>query len=129
MKTLLIVLLACVIWGSIACTTDAPAAASDARDQQIKALQQRLSQLENQPKEHHYELRVDGLRTFRFDPTTGDTCIQLTTNTDWKKPETVRQGCQYQDFLANSANEPGRGYMKAECWFVGVKSACQTLPQ
>jgi len=51
------------------------------------------------PKEHHYQLVKEGFRTFRFDPGTGDTCIQLTTPDDWKKPETKRQQCEYLDAL------------------------------
>ncbi len=62
--------------------------------------------------EHHYELRQIGARTFRFDPATGDTCIQFTSQQDWKKIETKRQGCEYADAIATidlssptSANE------------------------
>ncbi len=97
--------------------------AADPRDQEIKELKARIDQLEAKPKEHHYELRNDGLRTFRFDPETGDTCIQLTTKDDWKRTETIRQGCPYNDFLANHQNDP-KAYDKAECWYVNSKSAC-----
>jgi hypothetical protein len=72
------------------------ASAPDPRDQQIKELSAKVAALESQkpkPIEHHYQLRENGLRTFRFDPDTGETCIQLTSKEDWKRPDTIRQGC------------------------------------
>jgi hypothetical protein len=74
--------------------------------------------------EHHYELRNEGFRTFRFDSATGDTCISLTSTADWKRPETIREGCQYQDYLRDN---PGpTAYWTAECDFVGK---CPPPPQ
>ena len=35
----------------------------------------------------------EGLRTWRLDTATGANCILLTTDSDWKKPDTVAQGC------------------------------------
>lgn len=103
------------------------AATPDARDQQIKELSEKVATLEAKPKaEHHYELRNDGLRTFRFDPETGETCIQLTTKQDWKRPETIRQGCQYQDWV-NASGATGRDTLSAECLLVNVKTACDQL--
>jgi hypothetical protein len=67
--------------------------------------------------EHHYELRNEGFRTFRFDSSTGDTCIKLTSDADWKRPETIREGCQYQDYLRD--NPSPTAYSTAECAFVG----------
>jgi hypothetical protein len=101
----------------------AEAIASDPRDEQIKELNARIAQLEARPTNHHYELRVDGLRTFRFDPATGSTCIQLTTKADWKRPETIRQGCQYQDW-AFGEGATSRDYFNAECQLVGDRKAC-----
>jgi hypothetical protein len=31
--------------------------------------------------------------TWRLDTTTGEDCILLTSEADWKKPETAAQGC------------------------------------
>jgi len=81
--------------------------------------------------EHHYELRSEGLRTFRFDPATGETCIKLTTKVDWKKEETKRQGCEYVDWInAIPPQQPGESqeayYQRiaverqmADCAFLG----------
>ena len=52
---------------------------------------------EKAASEHHYELRNEGFRTFRFDPATGDTCIQLTNPADWKRKETKAQSCDCSD--------------------------------
>jgi len=34
-----------------------------------------------------------GFRTWRLDTSTGNNCILLTTEWDWKKPDTSAQGC------------------------------------
>ena len=61
----------------------------------------------------HYELRTIGFRTFRFDPETGKTCIALTTTADAKNPDTIRQGCPYQDYL-----DKGYSLAQTECQFL-----------
>ena len=81
-----------------------------------------------QRPEHHYELRNEGFRTFRFDPSTGETCIKLTSPADWKKPETMRQGCEYQDYVnSNPYSDELKTLNFTECYFVGVKSSCNAL--
>lgn len=47
-----------------------------------------MKQKEKVNVDHHYELRSEGLRTFRFDPPTGEICIQLTSEADWKRKAT-----------------------------------------
>jgi hypothetical protein len=68
-----------------------------ALEAQVKQLKAEVVQLNEKPPEHHYELRNEGFRTFRFDPSTGDTCIQLTSPTDWKRKETKAQSCDCTD--------------------------------
>lgn len=63
---------------------------------QLKADVAELKQKQATP-EHHYELRNQGFRTFRFDPATGETCIQLTTPEDWKRKDTKVQSCDCVD--------------------------------
>jgi hypothetical protein len=66
----------------------------------VKQLKTEVAELKQKPKaapEHHYELRKDGFRTFRFDPSTGDLCILLTTDADWKRKETKVQSCDCAD--------------------------------
>jgi hypothetical protein len=90
-------------------------------------LEQTKSSLEacKQKPEHHYELRSEGFRTFRFDPSTGETCIKLSSAADWKKPDTIRQGCEYVDYInANPYSDEGKTVNFAECYFVGAKAAC-----
>jgi hypothetical protein len=96
--------------------------AEKAQDEKIQELTKRIEALEQKPVEHHYELRNEGMRTFRFDPSTGNSCISLTSKADWKNPDTIRQGCQYQYFVDTPAR-PGEDIMTrtnvAECLFVG----------
>src|SRR5208337_1859895 len=73
--------------------------AEKAQDEKIQELTKRVSALEQKPVQHHYELRSEGLRTWRFDPGTGDSCIKLTSKADWKEADTIRQGCEYQDYV------------------------------
>jgi hypothetical protein len=78
----------------------------------LEVAEAKLKTCEQQPK-HHYELRNEGFRTFRFDSNSGETCIKLTSQADWKSPDTVRQGCEYQDYLTS-----GGSYVQAECLFL-----------
>jgi hypothetical protein len=71
---------------------DAKMQTLEADVKQLKADVAELKQKQAKP-EHHYELRSEGFRTFRFDPNTGDTCIQLTTPDDWKSKETKSHSC------------------------------------
>ena len=80
--------------------------------QQLEKTESKLTTCEQQPK-HHYELRNEGLRTWRFDSATGETCVQLTSDADWKKPEIMRESCAYQDYLSNGGN-----FAAAECIYL-----------
>lgn len=96
--------------------------AEKSQDEEIQELKKRVAALEQKPVQHHYELRTEGSRSFRFDPETGDSCIKLASKPDWKNPDTIRQGCQYQDFM-NSPLRPNEEYSTrlnaAECIYVG----------
>ena len=85
--------------------------------QEIPQLKTQIAELEKKP-EHQYELRNVALRTWRFDPATGDSCIQLTTEADWKKAETIRQSCEYQDIRDGSL---------IRCLMVKNRPACNQL--
>jgi len=43
-----------------------------------------------------YQIHQNGFRTWRLDTTTGQDCILLTSEADWKKPETAAEGCATQ---------------------------------
>jgi hypothetical protein len=93
-----------------------------AQEQAIQELTRRVAALEQKPMQHHYELRNEGARSFRFDPDTGESCISLASPSDWKKPETIRQGCQYQDFMGTPLQAGETFAMRhnvAECLIVG----------
>ncbi len=66
---------------------------------QLKAEMVELKQKEKAVPEHHYELRSRGSRTFRFDSATGETCIQLASEVDWRRKETKSQSCDCIDAL------------------------------
>jgi hypothetical protein len=40
-----------------------------------------------------YQIHREGFRTWRLDTATGSICLLLTSDDDWKKPETSAQGC------------------------------------
>lgn len=100
---------------------------ADTREGEIADLKAKVAALEAKPKvEHHYEFRDQGYRTWRFDPATGTSCIQLTTNADWKKPGTIRQSCQYRDWV-DADGATMKDSLAAECQLVNNKKACDQL--
>ena len=73
----------------------------------MQQLKKEIAEPKQKPSlDHHYELRNAGLRTWRFDSATGDTCIQLTSEADWKRKETKEQSWQCADFTAHYNNLP-----------------------
>jgi len=92
--------------------------------QEIQQLKTKVAELEKKP-EHHYELRTLGFRTWRFDPATGDSCIQFSTPTEWKDSKTIRQGCEYQDMVSDTSQP--KAWYQAECLLVNNKTACDEL--
>jgi hypothetical protein len=69
-------------------------------ESEVKQLKDKVAELEQKQAatpEHRYELRSEGFRTFRFDPSTCETCIQLTSDADWKRKETKAQSCDCAD--------------------------------
>lgn len=77
----------------------------DKVSQENVALKKQLAQKEDEIKQlphHHYSLHREGLRTFRFDADTGKTCIQLTTQQDWKNADTKSESCDCQDLLSET---------------------------
>ena len=110
---------------------DARIRSLEAEVKQLKAEIVELKQKQAAAPEHHYELRSEGFRTFRFDPATGDTCIQLTSAADWKRKETKSQSCactdasdQYMKMLRGTNVEQ----KSAQDYFnFYVKSTCGTI--
>lgn len=98
----------------------------------VKQLKDKVAELEKQKAtpEHHYELRNEGFRTFRFDPATGDTCIQLTSTADWKRKETKTQSCECRDiteiYLAMPRVTDQQQKGAEDYYNFMVKSACGT---
>jgi hypothetical protein len=89
---------------------------------QIRALEARVAALEKAKPQHQYQLINQGPRTFRFDSATGESCIQLASTADWKRPETIRKGCPYQDMVRppEGATEQDKVslYNMAECFYL-----------
>lgn len=109
----------------------------DKQNQRITSLESDVKQLKgevtelkrkNSQPEHHYELRNEGFRTFRFDPATGDTCIKLTTPDDWKRKATKTQSCDCvddtQDWAAMPKGTDDERAAAQSFYGVWVKSAC-----
>lgn len=55
-----------------------------------------------------YQLHREGYRTWRLDTATGHNCLLLTTDDDWKKPETTAESCAVED--ENEAQQRHRLY-------------------
>jgi len=45
---------------------------------------------------NRYQMRNEGIRTWRFDTATGKVCLLLTTDWDWKKPDVESSNCIYE---------------------------------
>lgn len=57
---------------------------------------------------HKYQLVPSGMRTWRFDTVTGDSCIQLTSEADWKSRKTKEQSCACTDLVNDPNANPTR---------------------
>ena len=79
-------------------------------ESEVKQLKDKVAELERKQAatpEHHYELRNEGFRTWRFDSATGETCIQLTSEADWKRKETKAESCDCADKSQHYTEMPG----------------------
>jgi hypothetical protein len=102
-------------------------------ESEVKQLKDKVAKLEQKQAarpEHNYELRKEGSRTFRFDPATGDMCIQLTSPADWKIKETRSKGCDCTDAFKHwegMSLETDQLRQSAQNYYDhAVKSACGT---
>jgi hypothetical protein len=111
MKALL-VLLPCLLCG---CVTQAK---YDESKKQIESLNKQLKETTDTLMEanskwaecraHKYQLVPSGMRTWRFDTVTGDSCIQLTSEADWKSRKTKGQSCACTDLVNDPNANPVR---------------------
>jgi hypothetical protein len=51
---------------------------------------------------HKYQMFQSGFRTWRLDTATGDSCIALTTEGDWKLKKTKEQSCSCTDLFIDN---------------------------
>jgi len=119
-----------VVLGESGCDQQKQDVRISALEGDVKQLKADVDELkEKQKSEHHYELRNEGLRTWRFDPATGDLCIQLTSEADWKRKDTKSQSCLCVDERRNwiempkgtdAQNQSAQSYydyaVKPACW-------------
>jgi len=98
-RALFLSLFSLAVLGSFGCgSAQKQAERIDSLETDLKQLKWDVAALKQKDKpEHNYELRKDGFRTWRFDPSTGETCIQLTSEADWKRKETQSQSCDCRD--------------------------------
>ena len=67
---------------------------------------------------YRYSSFVSGSRTWRMDLVTGKTCIMLTSDADWKKPDTKTSSCSCEDFFRDnhdSLNDEKQSLRKLSC--------------
>lgn len=56
-------------------------------------LAQLKKEAENGRSVGRYQTFTRGIRTWRLDTATGSSCLLLTSEEDWKKPDTAASGC------------------------------------
>ena len=68
--------------------------AADAEVQKLRNENAQLTaQLASAKSVGRYQIHQNGFRTWRLDTTTGEDCILLASDADWKKPDTIAQSC------------------------------------
>ena len=75
---------------------------SDALQKKLDETSKELTQAKQQVGEyqsHRYQMFREGYRTWRLDTVRGSSCIMLTVQNDWNKPETNRQSCACEDLF------------------------------
>ena len=111
---------------------------SQKQDEKIRSLEADVKQLKSEVvelkqkqkavPEHHYELRSQGFRTWRFDPATGETCLQLTSAADWKLKQTQSSSCDCSDanqYYSHMPTDTEQQQKTAENYYnLLVKPAC-----
>ncbi len=60
---------------------------------QLEGVQRQL----NEGRNHKFSTFSQGPRTWRFDPTTGETCLLLNIEADWKRKATKAESCDCKD--------------------------------
>jgi hypothetical protein len=86
----------------------------------IAALQKDLAAAQKEVadlKAHQYQFMLVGYRTWRFDTVTGGSCIQLTSESDWKRKETKRQSCDCTDLFTDAEHPPDKALTQMYCGF------------
>jgi hypothetical protein len=63
---------------------------------------------------HKYQMFQSGSRTWRLDTATGDACITLTIDADWKLKKTKEQSCSCTDLFIDNLT-PNEAVRKIYC--------------
>ena len=76
----------------------------------------------NETSAQKFSTYQNGGRTWRFNSTTGETCILLTSDLDWKNKKTKSQSCACQDSWSDylGATKETRGFFQES-----MKEACE----
>jgi hypothetical protein len=109
-------------------------------DQQLKAVRTQLDakskELEDaktqidELSQHKFSVYQNGGRTWRFDASTGRTCLMLASETDWKRKGTKDQSCNCMDTMQlamqayGTASDADSRKLQTEIWNPVVKDAC-----
>jgi hypothetical protein len=95
-----------------------------------KQLQEAQKQINDLPA-HKFSTYRDGPRTWRFDSATGQTCILLAPEWDWKNKETKSQSCAcinirtgYLKAFDESKDKFGKDKFVIDMWSAMVKDTC-----
>ena len=84
---------------------------------QVTDVQDKLSASQKSAAEcqsHKYQMFQSGNRTWRLDTSTGDACVALTTDADWKSNKTKGQSCSCTDLFIDGIT-PNETLRKMYC--------------
>jgi hypothetical protein len=134
MKALLVVLVFMALSG---CSSETlgyiDKAKFDANEKKIVELQKQLADANeklatnqkslSELQAHKYSMFQNGNRTWRLNTVTGDACIALTSNADWKRKETKEQSCACTDLFEPTRFKPSDTLMNVYCGIEYPESA------
>jgi hypothetical protein len=113
-----------LVFSIVGCDAYVDKSKYDESERQASQLRAELTSVQNDLKKaqqtiaeyqaHKYQFMNTGGRTWRFNTISGNGCIQLTSDYDWKQQKTKEQSCSCED-LFEDGKAPGEAIRKLYC--------------